>query len=84
MRLSGTNWMAVWKFSSDMFQIPIWTRDVRSEFALPVGHYPLYPDLGPIVQRHAQMPINSLVLKLRQKVSGIDFHILKRLSKGLF
>ena len=80
--LSATNWMVVWKFPSDMFQIPIWTRDVRSEFALPVGYYPLYPDFGPIVQSHAQMPIHSLVLKMRQKVTGIDLHTLKHLSEA--
>lgn len=80
--LSATNWMVVWKFPSDMFQIPIWTRDVRSEFALPVGYYPLYQDFGPIVQSQTQMPLDSLVLKMRQKVSGIDLHTLKNLSEA--
>lgn len=80
--LSATNWRVVWKFPSDMFQIPIWTRDVRSEFALPVGYYPLYQDFGPIVQSQTQMPLDSLVLKMRQKVSGIDLHTLKHLSEA--
>jgi hypothetical protein len=80
--LSATNWMVVWKFPSDMFSIPIWTRDVRTEFALPVGYYPLLADFGPIVPSHAQMPINSLVLKMRQKVSGINLHTLKHLSEA--
>tara|TARA_A100001015_G_C14928652_1_gene687553 strand:+ start:222 stop:1199 length:978 start_codon:yes stop_codon:yes gene_type:complete len=80
--LSGTDWKVVWKFPSDMFDIPIWTREVRSEFALPVGYYPLYKDFGPNVQSNTQMPLNSFVFKMRQKTYGIDLHTLKHLSEA--
>tara|TARA_Y100000741_G_scaffold133490_1_gene100512 strand:+ start:2351 stop:4411 length:2061 start_codon:yes stop_codon:yes gene_type:complete len=79
--LSESNWVTVWKFPSDMFEIghptSIWTREIRSEFALPVGFYPLIQDFGPDVSTNNRMPLGDSVFKMRQRINSVDVHTLK-------
>lgn len=78
MSLSNTEkWVVVWKFPSDLFQIPIWTFDIRSKVVLPVGYYPLIKDFGPFIKTNTEMPLNLNVFKMRQLVDGVNIHTLQ-------
>jgi hypothetical protein len=76
MSVSGTSWKLVWKFPADMFSIPIWSREIRTEVSLPVGFYELTTDFGPNMTSNVNVPLDKKVFKMRRLVNGINLHTI--------